>query len=348
MNEYSFVSDAALGDDEDEQSLVFDQVHVGSVAKFIFEVASDSDTDERFRKALYEMHKTYVRQIRAAGRDVDLNDGEEDEDEVDDCCLNNTCNLDQNGDCEKKHDVHDAADDVKVKAMEEEDNSDEVDTAKTSEKKKKSKKKKGKDKNKENVEREEEEKPLDETAAKSSEKKKKSKKKKKEKEPDLEEVKEENQDDAPAITPPKKEKKKRKKGDGELTESAGKDAAVETKADPIVSTPTQKKKRQKQISPPSVDPRSMIDSDGVDNRAPEREASSDEAQTSDSAAKRVVFGRMNHCKSWKASMKALNTLDQQVWSTANRTPDKGILQPPKYSDKKAKQSSKKKKAKKQK
>ena len=80
LNEYSFVSDVALSEDEEEdKQLIFQQVHVGTVAKFIFEIASDGDTDERYRKGLYEMHKTFVRKIRAAGRDVDTDAGEEEE-----------------------------------------------------------------------------------------------------------------------------------------------------------------------------------------------------------------------------------------------------------------------------
>ena len=78
LNEYSFVCPLALVDEndadelEDSKALIFNQVHVGTVSRFIFQVASDHNTDARFRKSLYEMHKAFVRQIREAGRDVDL------------------------------------------------------------------------------------------------------------------------------------------------------------------------------------------------------------------------------------------------------------------------------------
>merc|ERR1719343_1894200 len=78
LNEYSFVCPLALADEndadelEDSKALIFNQVHVGTVSKFIFQIASDHNTDARFRKSLYEMHKAFVRQIREAGRDVDL------------------------------------------------------------------------------------------------------------------------------------------------------------------------------------------------------------------------------------------------------------------------------------
>ena len=91
LEEYSFVSPIALMDEDDEleeeyqeaKALVFNQVHVGTVSKFIFEMASHSQCDERYRKSLYDMHKTYERQIRAAGRDVDLDGtGDYDDDDV--------------------------------------------------------------------------------------------------------------------------------------------------------------------------------------------------------------------------------------------------------------------------
>ncbi len=76
LNEYSFVSTVAtsIKAEDDENALVFDQVHVGTVSKFIFQIASESETDERFRKSLYDMHKRYERQIKTAGRDVGMND----------------------------------------------------------------------------------------------------------------------------------------------------------------------------------------------------------------------------------------------------------------------------------
>jgi len=90
LMEYSVVSDnyhwGASGDDEEEdedtlekRKLVMDGVHVSSVAQFIFELASDSKTLDRYRKELYEMHKTYVRRIKEVGRDVSLDDDGDDE-----------------------------------------------------------------------------------------------------------------------------------------------------------------------------------------------------------------------------------------------------------------------------
>jgi hypothetical protein len=80
IEEYSVVSDKALeGDDNDdegnaEDSLIFEQVHVGSVAQFIFELASDPETKDRYRKSLYELHKKYMRRVKKAGTDVELHE----------------------------------------------------------------------------------------------------------------------------------------------------------------------------------------------------------------------------------------------------------------------------------
>lgn len=293
LSEYSFVSDVAVAEDDednvDEKTLIFGQVHVGSVAKFIFEIASDNDTDERFRKALYEMHKSFVRQIRTAGRDVDLNDLDEDYEE-DDCCANNAC---QEGTCNKTE----AAENV----LADEEHPQES---------KKSKKKKSKSKDGKSKEEDVPETPKDEP-----------------------------NDEVELVPATKSSKKKRKE-----RESKAK-AASESK-EPVAPTPTPKKKKKKQQSPPSVDPRAMIDSDGVDNLNPTNTFSppnsDDEGQSSDSAKRRrVSFGKMNHCKGHKASMKALKTLKQEVWSTANRTPEKGILREATSSVKKSKKKSKK-------
>lgn len=79
LNEYSVVSENAVQEEEEddadadkEASLIMNQVHVGSVAQFIFELASDPETKDRYRKSLYDMHKSYMRRVKAVGVDVVL------------------------------------------------------------------------------------------------------------------------------------------------------------------------------------------------------------------------------------------------------------------------------------
>ena len=71
LETYSFVSENPSKDNEGK-SLQFDQVHVGSVADYIFRLASDTETCDRFRESLYDMHKRYLRAIKKFGKDVDI------------------------------------------------------------------------------------------------------------------------------------------------------------------------------------------------------------------------------------------------------------------------------------
>ena len=63
-------------------------MHVVSVAQFIFEFASNKRTSNRYCKALYDSHKSYLHRLKEVGRDVNLNKEEnvkENEDCVDNC-----------------------------------------------------------------------------------------------------------------------------------------------------------------------------------------------------------------------------------------------------------------------
>jgi hypothetical protein len=83
LNEYSVVSDKYEPNNQESEKnvLIMDQVHVGTVAQFIFELASDPETEDRYRKQLYDMHKMYMKRIRTVGRDVLLSDGFEENDD---------------------------------------------------------------------------------------------------------------------------------------------------------------------------------------------------------------------------------------------------------------------------
>ena len=97
LDQYSFVSNSALeleGEQRDngaksssqdkpcEARRIFCDVHVQTVAQFIFELASDADTPDRYRKSLYDMHKKYMRRIKKVGRDVALTVTSDDYDQM--------------------------------------------------------------------------------------------------------------------------------------------------------------------------------------------------------------------------------------------------------------------------
>jgi len=296
--------------------LTFSQVHVGSVAKFIFEIASDPETDERFRKALYEMYKTYERQIRAAGRDVDLSHIEEGDSE-EDCCATKTCDVNNKGATEEDNET----------CQKEEAAAEPETPVETKSDKKKKKKKKSKKKVKELEEAEtlqEEEKIAEVSTPKTNSSSKKKKKKK-------------GNDDKENVT----SEDITAQYDGSATKKSAKKRSVNDE-----STPKSKKKKQRSSSP-SVDPHSMPSPDQVIDPA---SSDADETPSGKSVkSRRVSFGTMNHCKSHKASMKAIKTLNKDRWDTATKTPEKGILsKTPLKGKSSAKESSKKASSKKRK
>mmetsp|Transcript_2704 Transcript_2704/g.2956 ORF Transcript_2704/g.2956 Transcript_2704/m.2956 type:complete len:730 (-) Transcript_2704:817-3006(-) len=81
LENYCVVSDRALqdkdtdenGENEDEScGIIFDQVHVKTVAEFSFTLGSDPETSDKYRKSLYDMHKKYMRRLKQIGKDVEL------------------------------------------------------------------------------------------------------------------------------------------------------------------------------------------------------------------------------------------------------------------------------------
>jgi hypothetical protein len=98
LDVYSVVSDNALrqlkdessdGSDEEKDNIgncedegedtqvILDQVHVETIAEFIFDLGSDPSTKAKYRKPLYEMHKKYMRRLKQIGRDVAIEEDKE-------------------------------------------------------------------------------------------------------------------------------------------------------------------------------------------------------------------------------------------------------------------------------
>jgi len=80
LNKYSFISEA---DSEEAKALIFNDVHVGTVAKFIFELASDPETKDQYRKSIYDMHKAFMRRLKVVGKDVEIEPGQTDGEDAD-------------------------------------------------------------------------------------------------------------------------------------------------------------------------------------------------------------------------------------------------------------------------
>ena len=294
LMEFSVVSDNAVEADDDDSSeageLIFREVHVGSVAKLIFEMASDGETDDRYRAGLYELHKMYQRRIAAIGRDVDLEDGSDGDDN----------------------------DEAYGALMPDEDEEDEEEDVPEPPKSKSKKNKKGK-----TAEATPKSKPS------SSKKKDKSRNKNSKKsdaadndENDVDEnVTSQVVDPADFITPKKKTKKEKKsskkkksKADAAAEETG---AAGSDEEDEVVNISVKEQKKAAKASAKKTKSNSEKKS-----KKKERKLSIEE-QEEEERRKSVSFGAINHSKSYKASMKDLKRRD--LPSTAVMTPDKSIL-----------------------
>ena len=87
INQYSVYSDNYVNHQNERATkeasqsdvlLVFDQVHVGTISQFIFEIAADDAVaKDEYRKALYSVHKQYERRIREIGPENDVDIGGE-------------------------------------------------------------------------------------------------------------------------------------------------------------------------------------------------------------------------------------------------------------------------------
>ena len=294
LMEFSVVSDNAVEADDDDSSeageLIFREVHVGSVAKLIFEMASDGETDDRYRAGLYELHKMYQRRIAAIGRDVDLEDGSDGDDN----------------------------DEAYGALMPDEDEEDEEEDVPEPPKSKSKKNKKGK-----TAEETPKSKPP------SSKKKDKSRSKNSKKsdaadndENDVDEnVTSQVVDPADFITPKKKTKKEKKSSKKKKSKA---DAAAEEtgpagsdEEDEVVNISVKEQKKAAKASAKKTKSNSE-----KKPKKKERKLSIEE-QEEEERRKSVSFGAVNHSKSYKASMKDLKRRD--LPSTAVMTPDKSIL-----------------------
>lgn len=361
LNEYSVVCAAAASTEDGEEkdtdynaSLIFRQVHVGTVSKFIFSIASDSETDERYRKSLYEMHKAYTRQIRLAGMDVDIDDHnseEEEEEEEDEEYESKTvgddfCNkVDEMQGSTRKEDILKEKSNIKDEVAVSIEQGKSVTTDVPSGQKKKRKKKNKTEKSEENgianapagagagavV------KAIDHEPKTKSLSKNKRKEKQHSVKSEVTEVKTsipvsekavKTEESTTPVTKSSKKKRKLQNGNESTDDNVAKEDFITTHVEtPSVNSSKKKKsKKQQTSSPPSVHPRAMSSPDQASFEE-ELGGINDDNDGRASPSKRVSFGAVNRAKSHKASMKAIKTLDKSRWDTATRTPDKGILHP---------------------
>ena len=313
LNDFSVVSDnfevEPTSDESDSSKLVLDQVHVGTVAKFLFEIASDENTLDCNRTQLYDMHKTYMKRIKAVGRDVNL-DYEQEDDDV----------LGEEGSTEKEVSTEDVSTLVEE---EKEEGKNAKDTPQSNPPEKK-KSKKSKKKKKNNVEVKESEIELGEHEShelNTTEKTKAGKKKKdnqrtdekgdqntlkKEKEASNNGKDDENKDNNEKSTRKKKKKKKKRKHE------------VESNDDEVITISLEDQK----IAAAAV-AKAMAKVNDEEGKAVAKNNVSDSDRSTEDLSKKVKFKTINKAKSYKASMKDLKLLDAKA--TLDKTPEKSIL-----------------------
>jgi hypothetical protein len=280
LEEYSFVSDVT------DDNLVFDQVHVGTVAEFLFELGSNVDTQERYRKALYDMHKTYMKRLKKVGKDVMM--GEE-----------SSCDLEEETGRDEETDSHDLVNEAESNA---------------------NKRKREAGREDEKLSEAPEMTSLMETDGRASEKRKKSKRKR---EPHPEPVVESlnvEEEDTNATEKKKAKKKKKKKRKSSVSKDDG------DKDDEVITISYSEQKKAAEIVAETDEKESSLkkykEEKKKSKKMPEKtpEKSSKEIELT-SEQKRVRFGRTNHSKSHTASMKALKTMEQPEL----KSPGRGIL-----------------------
>jgi len=333
---YSVVKeDRKEGGDADDE-LVFKKVHVGSIARTLFELGSDEDTIDKYRESLYAAHKTYLKRIKLIGIDAPEEEQGSSSDHDNDDGQNDAQSN------KEKQDAQDPSTSMDIEKKEKiKDHSDtEKDASLT--KKKRKKKKRGKnepdakedennanqDENKSkhesshenespppkkntapvnNKDTNDDDNDIDENANSGSETKKKRKKKKKKKHnkespKDDTDVEEAESDQSPSLTSDSDTPKKLP------TDKQKKDTDVVI----TISAKEQKHARQRQQQQQQSPVMNSSDDDYNDLDTP-----------SDANKRRVSFGRVNHSKSHHKSMKDLKT--RPIPSTKERTPDKSIL-----------------------
>jgi ribosomal RNA-processing protein 1 len=293
LDEYSVVSDKALkeegenGNSNDAESLIFDQVHVGSVSKFIFDLASDSETKDRFRKSLYDMHKKYERRLKTVGNDIVLLPGGEEE------------NQPMEDDDQWDEDELVSNEEIEDSKDEPEPVVEEPVVEKTTKKNKKKKQ------SKEPLVRSIEEQATNANDEKASSKKEKTKRKSS----DMEGA------DLGAST-----KAEKKKKTGDKSKNTNRD-----EEDEVVTISLSEQNRAKAEANKKTKQTKEIKNDSKKKKQ-KKEIKNDAKSKSnkvDTKVNRVKFDGVNRSKSYKASMKDLTTKEPP--KTSLRTPEKSIL-----------------------
>jgi hypothetical protein len=328
LEKYSVVGEGADdANDEEENNMIFDEVRVETVSQFIFQIASDAATTDRYRKSLYDLHKQYVRTLKKAGRDVDDSVEGDDAipDEVED--LPDDSEMQDEDDQEEEEEVMKETKSEKKKRKKQEQKDAKKDVAPespTSEKAHEKKEKKS-DKKKKPIQKDsnnETQAPENVKAHDKKEKKSDKKKSSPQKDSDNESQALEN-----GKAHDKKEKKNKKKKKQKGSDNSAQAYGEGRDADEITISMDEQKAAIHAMQPkrksPEEDERPAPVGKTPDGKRRKKDKKSTDVVSSPTDRKRVSFTPKNQARSWKASMKGLNTMDRPP--TPDKTPEKSIL-----------------------
>ena len=282
LMEYSVVGNTM----EQENNHVLDQVHVGTVADFIFDLGSDKTTKTEYRKILYSTHKEFKRQINKAGVDVDIRP-------------HHDHNHDHHDDTEGSDDEVpqlQLVEDGEIKGQVQDMKSEEVEI----EVEPKRSKKKRKVENDMVLGLE-----MDESSLEPVKKKKKKSKKKKDSKESLEEMVE-----VKCETTSNKEKK-----------DSAKSMKEKTDEEIVISVADQKKAKKLAKREKAAVAAAAASQGNVTKTVTTKKSKKEKEEEAES--RRVSFGQVNHSKSHKASMRDLKNASPKP--VPIMTPDKSIL-----------------------
>jgi len=299
--------------DKNDSNLTFDQVHVGTVAQFIFDIASEGHTKDKYRKGLYDVYKMYKKQLKRSGpeKDVDLSLSEEgdhsDEYEI---------NAEEDGGV-VLDDVNTREPETRAPEQDEETAGEsKKDTAKAGSNKKQKKKKKSLAKeNKEKLEAAKgPEDPVERFNSSSDDARRKD-------------------DTAGSIEEKRKKKRKTNRHD---PKTDGREGPTENE---IIISVSDQKVAQSTLREQHKHGDTVADVLPAKKKRKTSEKRKEKGgDDSMSDGKKVKFGVANKARSWKASMKGLRTKDPAI----SPSPEKGILRNKDALIKKAKAQKRKK------
>ena len=290
--------------DEDDNSKIMDQVHVRTVADFLFQLGSDPATRDEHRPVLYDMYKKYMKRLKIVGKDVVLDVPMDDDDDFVG---------------EDEEDGEDEEENEEDGMEEEEEEEEEVVVVEEKKGRRKAKKQKlGNNAKKEETKaatptKADETKDsvaADQTPQKQKKKRKKNKKKGKE-----DNKEEESVTPAPATVSDEEEEDKGKEEEEDvITISVAEQKAAASAAS---QQNKKKKKRKKEMATMQIEENNDDNNDQDKQRNKKTKTDSTEE-----GSKRVSFGKRNYSKSHKASFKALKRAQPTYPSI---TSDKSIL-----------------------